>query len=232
MDSNKNDAITIEYIVANYGRMVTSICSRMIQDEEASKDAVQEVWLELVKSLQYFRNESKVSTWLYTIASRVVMRLASKERQYSTRFLRGFFHGEDVEVPDYEYFDKQLWVREMCDKCLTGILHCLDNEARLAYILRDISMLSYQEISEVLEKDERAVRQMISRSRRKLRNFLNDECVFCNPNASCKCKMSKWVQEVSLPDEYKKLKEIANRINLYKASEKILPQKNYWLNKI
>lgn len=232
MDTNKNDSLTIEYIVENYGRMVTSICRRMIQNEEASKDAVQEVWLELVKSLQYFRNESKVSTWLYTITCRVIMRLANKERQYTTRFLSDYFHGEDLSAPDYEYFDKQLWVKEMCDKCLTGILHCLDNEARLAYILRDISMLSYQEISEVLEKDAGTVRQMISRARRKLRNFLNDECVFCNPEASCKCKMSKWVQEVNLPDEYKKLKEIANRINLYKASERLLPQKNYWLDKI
>jgi RNA polymerase sigma-70 factor (ECF subfamily) len=204
----------------------------MIQNEEASKDAVQEVWLELVKNLQYFRNESKVSTWLYTITCRVVMRLTKKERQYTTRYLSNYFRGEDLGIPDYENFDKQLWVKEMCDKCLTGILHCLDNEARLAYILRDISMLTYQEISEILEKEESTVRKMISRSRSKLRNFLNDECILSNPESKCKCRMSKWVMEVSLPEEYRKLKEITNKINLYKASETILPEKNFWLNKI
>lgn len=232
MDIINNDSLTIEYIVENYGRMVTTICRRMIQNEEASKDAVQEVWLELVKNLQYFRNESKVSTWLYTITCRVVTRIAKKERQYTTRFLSDYFHGEDVEIPSYENFDKQLWVKEMCDKCLTGILHCLDNEARLAYILRDISMLSYQEISEILEKEETTVRKTISRSRNKLRNFLNDECIFCNPESKCKCRMSKWVMDINLPDEYSKLKEIANKINLYKASEIILPGKNFWLSKI
>lgn len=118
--------------------MVASICRRMIQNRETAEDAVQEVWLEVNKSLKTFRGEAKVTTWLYTITSRVVMKLARDERKYSTRFLRNYFHGDDIAVSVYEDFDKQLWVKEMCDKCLTGTLHCLDNEARLAYILRDI----------------------------------------------------------------------------------------------
>lgn len=56
----------------------------------------------------------------------------------------------------------------MCDKCLTGTLHCLDNESRMAYILRDINMIPYSEIAEILEKDEVSVRKMVSRSRNKL----------------------------------------------------------------
>lgn len=115
---------------------------------------------------------------------------------------------------------------------MTGMLHCLDNESRLAYILRDITMISYNEIAEIIGRDEAGVRKMISRSRNKLRNFLNDECILKNVNSKCKCRMSKWVQEVHLQDEYKKLYETVNKINFYKESEMILPRKNYWLNKI
>lgn len=228
-DQNSND-MTMEYIVENYGRMVASICRRMIQNQEGAKDAAQEVWLEVAKSLKSFRNEAKFSTWLYTITSRVVIRLAKEEHQYSTRFLSSYYHGDEIEAPEYEGFDKQLWVWEMCDKCLTGTLHCLDNESRLAYILRDITLLSYREIAEILEKDEVGVRKIISRSRNKLRNFLNDECILKNANSKCKCRMSKWVKEVHLQEEYKKLQETVNTINFYKASEMILPQKSYWLN--
>ena len=116
----------------------------------------------------------------------------------------------------------------MCDKCLTGTLHCLDNESRLAYILRDINMLPYSDIAAIFEKDEASIRKMVSRSRNKLRNFLNDECILKNPDSKCKCRMSKWVKEIQLDEEYKKLRQTVNRINFYRASEIILT-KDYLL---
>lgn len=222
MESVINNNLTIDYIIENYGKMVNSICRRMIQNRDTVEDAVQEVWLEVNKSLKSFRGEAKVSTWLYKITSRVVMRMAKEEHKYSTHFLSNYFHGEDIEIPQYQDFDKNLWVREMCDKCLTGTLHCLDNETRLAYILRDINMLSYSEIGEIFEKDETSIRKMVSRARNKLRNFLNDECILKNPDSKCKCRMSKWVKEVHLDEEYEKLRKTVYRVNFYRASEILL----------
>ena len=174
MENVINNSLTIEYIIENYGKMVSAICRRMIQNKDNVEDATQEVWLEVSKSLKNFRGESKITTWLYTIASRVVMKMAKEEHKYSLHFLSSYYHGDDIEAPDYDDFDKQLWVREMCDKCLTGTLHCLDNESRMAYILRDINMVPYADIAEILERDEAGVRKMVSRSRNKLRNFLRE----------------------------------------------------------
>ena len=226
MENVINNSLTIEYIIENYGKMVSAICRRMIQNKDNVEDATQEVWLEVSKSLKNFRGESKITTWLYTIASRVVMKMAKEEHKYSLHFLSSYYHGDDIEAPDYDDFDKQLWIREMCDKCLTGTLHCLDNESRMAYILRDINMVPYADIAEILERDEAGVRKMVSRSRNKLRNFLNDECILKNPNAKCKCRMSKWVKEVHLQEEYQKLSQTVNKINLYRASEIILTKNN------
>ncbi|MGE5486031.1 MAG: RNA polymerase sigma factor [Ignavibacteriales bacterium] len=215
-------------VVQAYGRMVSSICRRMIQDEEAAKDAAQEVWLEIIKSLPSFRGESSVSTWIYSVTSRVAMHYALRERTYTTRFLRGYFHGDDLEAPDRLDFDRQVWVREMCDKCLTGILRCLDVDSRMAYVFRDMAGLSYREISEVFLKDEADVRQMVSRARRRLRNFLKDECALSNPSAKCRCKMRRWVEEIDLPREYERIRRALHRVSVFKASEKMLPRKNYW----
>ena len=229
MESIINNNLTIEHIIENYGKMVYSICRRMIQNKDTVDDAAQEVWLEVNKSLKTFRGDSKISTWLYTITSRVVMKMAKEEHKYSTSFLSNYYHGEDIEIPDYEDFDKQLWVREMCDKCLTGTLHCLNNESRFAYILRDINMISYSDIAEILEKDEVRVRKMVSRTRNKLRNFLNDECILKNPDSKCKCRMSKWVKEVQLDKEYQRLRQTVHTINFYRASE-ILLTKDFLIN--
>jgi RNA polymerase sigma factor (sigma-70 family) len=217
-----------ETLVKEYGHMVSTLCRRMVQDSDLAQDAAQQVWLEVIKSLRGFRGEAKISTWIYRIACRVILGFARNERQYSQRFLRGYFRGGDMELPQDQDFDKDIWVREMCDKCLTGMLHCLDNEARLNYILRDITRLSYGEIALIQGKDEQTVRQTVSRSRRKLRNFLNDECALFNPGGSCHCRMKKWVEMINLPREYEKLRAISRSVNLYLESEAALPHKNYW----
>jgi RNA polymerase sigma-70 factor (ECF subfamily) len=215
-------------IIENYGRMVTSICRRMIQDEESARDAAQEVWLEVIKNLPSFRGDSKLSTWIYTIACRVAMRCAQEERLYSTRFLSDYFRSGERELPDHQDFDKAIWVKDMCDQCLTGILHCLDNEARMAYIFRDMAQLPYDEIGEILGRDPASVRQMISRSRRKLKHFLEDECALHNPNGQCACRMKKWVMDINLPQEYAKLRKTLAQVNVFKESEEIMPPRNYW----
>jgi RNA polymerase sigma-70 factor (ECF subfamily) len=220
--------IAPDQIIREYGTLVSSICRRMIQDEDTAKDAAQEVWIEVVKSLPSFQGKSKLSTWIYTIAYRVVMNFTRQERQYSTTFLHDYFRGGEREIPEKRHEDKEEWVKEMCDKCLTGMLHCLDNETRMAYIFREMAHLSYADIAHILEKDETAVRKSVSRSRRKLRNFLNNECVLFNPAGRCRCRMKRWVQEIRLPEAYQKLRTTVHRINIMQESERVLPRKNYW----
>jgi DNA-directed RNA polymerase specialized sigma24 family protein len=89
---------------------------------------------------------------------------------------RVFFALNDDALP-VQYFydlnqepeiDKKLWVKERCHKCLTGSLHCLKNEARLALLLLDLAALPYDEIAQIMNKKESTVRQLVSRSRQKV----------------------------------------------------------------
>jgi RNA polymerase sigma factor (sigma-70 family) len=224
--------ICIDDIVNNYGPMVSSICRRMIKNEEDAKDAAQEAWTEILKGLPKFRGDAKISTWIYAITYHTVMRYTQKERAYTIRFLRNYFHGEQREVPCDIDYDRNIWIKEMCDKCLTGILHCLDGEGRMAYIFRDMAQLSYEDIATVLEKDPAAVRQIVSRCRRKLKSFLNDECALYNPEGKCRCRMNSLVKDIQLSEEYMKLRRFVSRANVYLESRYILPQKNYWENLI
>jgi RNA polymerase sigma-70 factor (ECF subfamily) len=98
----------------------------------------------------------------------------------------------------------------------------------MVFIFKDIVLLSYEEIAQIQEKDETAIRQMVSRTRKKLKRFLNNECALYNPRGPCHCRMKKWVKEINLPGEYEKLRSIARSINLYRESQTVLPGKNYW----
>ncbi|HAR46821.1 MAG: hypothetical protein A2X56_12260 [Nitrospirae bacterium GWC2_57_13] len=221
--------LSLEDVARDYGKLVSMVCRRMILEEETARDAAQQVWVEIVKSFPSFRGESKVSTWIYTITRRVAMEYAKNERLVSTRFLREYSLKDELDLPDNTDLDKTLWIKEMCDKCLTGMLHCFDNETRLACILRDIAGLSYGELAEILERDEAAVRQMTSRSKKKLQSFMLDRCTVYNPgNGNCKCRMKKWVKEIDLAKEYEKIRSTVGRVNFYKMSEMVLPRKDYW----
>ncbi len=215
-------------IVNRYGALVSSICRRMIKNEEDAKDAAQEAWAEIIKGLPAFKGASKISTWIYTVTYHAAMRYSQNEKVYSTRFLRSYFHGDQLEVPCYIDYDKDIWIKEMCDKCLTGILHCLDAESRMAYLFKDMVQLSYQNIGIILDKDPVAIRKIVSRSRRKLKNFLEDECILYNPNGKCKCRMKKLVTDIQLPQEYIKLRNFIKKANIFLESQKVLPQKNDW----
>ena len=218
---------TEQEITLEYRGLVSAISHRMIQNPETAKDAAQEAWLEILKSLDTFKGESKISTWIYTIASRIILKQAKDEKVYSARYLSEYFRDGERESPFDREEDKRRWIREMCDKCLTGILHCLSNEDRLLYILYDIAGLPYREISEIVENRESTIRKRVSRSRRKLHNFLTEECALFKPDGNCSCRMKKHVVAIDLPSEYQKLAKTVKDIHFFRESRQILAIKDY-----
>ena len=217
-------------VVEQYGRLVSSICWRMTRDEDAAREAAQEVWLAVLKGLPGFRGESGLSTWIYSIARRVVGRYAQARRTYSVRFLSSFFDGEgEPAPPDVPDLDHDVWVRTMCDQCLCGMLQCLEPDPRFAYLLRDVAELSYADVAAVLEIEPDAARQMVSRARRKLNRFMSGHCALANPGGACRCRMHRRVQAVDLPAAYADLRRTVHRVRVIKESEEVLPPKDYWL---
>jgi len=216
--------------IEEYGKMISILAKRMISRKDVAEEAAQEVWLEVVKSLPSFREESKVSTWIYTIAKRVISRYAKSERVHTTEFLHDYITGNDRDIPNDLDMDKELWIKEECDRCLTGLFHCLTNEARLVYILRDVVQLPYGEVGVIMDMDDQTVRKSLSRSRAKLRSFLSGNCRIFNQNSDCKCRMNTLLEGIDLPNEYQRIREIGKRISIFKQAEQILPTKNYWEN--
>ncbi len=217
-------------VVEQYGRLVSSICWRMTGDQDAAREAAQEVWLAVLESLPGFRGESALSTWIYSVARRVVGRYAQAQRTYSVRFLSASYEAEgEPASPDAPDLDHDLWVREMCDLCLCGTLQCLEPDARLAYLLREVAELDYEDVALVLEVQPDAARQMVSRARRKLNRFMSGHCALANPTGACRCRMRRRVQGIDLPAEYARLRRTAHRARVIMESEQVLPPKDYWL---
>lgn len=216
MNGDNNSILQNKEKLKEYNSLIFSISRRMITNREVANDAAQEAWIEVINSLSKFQGESKLSTWIYTVASRVISKYANREKQYTTKFIRSCFHQEEFEAPVSESLEKKEWVKEMCDKCITGCLHCLSNEDRMIFILSELTDLTSIDLASIFNLKDKTIRKRVSRSRKKLNSFLRDECILYNPAGSCKCRMKNHVLDIDLPEEYKKIKKTVKEYNILK----------------
>jgi len=219
--------IDLEELVGKFGTMVSSISHRMIQDKELAKEASQEVWYEVIKSIPSFNGNSELSTWIYTIAKRTIIRYSRNEKISTILELEEFRALSEVEYSGSDE-NRREWIKEKCDWCLTALNHCLDNDARLIFIFRENVGLSYKQISEIMEIKVDNARKVASRSMAKISNFLNDTCPLYNPKGTCKCRICKQVLFIDFDKEYSTVKKLIRLADLYQKFDKDLPRKNYW----
>ncbi len=223
----RESKIDKEQLVGQFGDKISRLSHRMIWDKELAKEAAQEVWYEILKSLHNFRFESNISTWIYTIAKRTILKYSENEQTLKSTNLDTHFNLESIDYNGEEQ-DKKQWVKEQCDYCLTAFCHCLTNDARLIFLFRDIAELADYEIVKIMDLKEENVRQIAFRSREKVKSFMQKDCVLINPQGNCRCRISKHVKSVELDKEYSKLSKAAGLIDIFKKFDKELPRKNYW----
>lgn len=221
MDLDRKD------LVEQYGRLVATIAHRMIQNREIAKEAAQEVWYEVFKSLSSFNGDSELSTWIYTVAKRTILRYAQNEKVATLLKLEQFRGLEEIEYSGSDE-DRKEWVKERCDWCLTALNHCLNNDARLIFIFKENIGLSHKQISRIMEMSVENIRQISSRSINKISHFMNDTCPLYNPAGTCKCRICKQVYHIDLNKEYSTVAKMIRLADMYQKFEKDLPRKNYW----
>jgi RNA polymerase sigma-70 factor, ECF subfamily len=206
---------------------VATLCRRMLGSAELALDAAQDVWEEVVRSWPSFRGESAASTWIYRIAVRKLLAARAAARREELRSLRERYRVDELPAPSRSEPETLLWAKETCDRCLQGLLFCLEPEPRLVFLFRFAAGLPYAEIARVLGRAEPAVRQMASRSRRSVLGFLRSDCAF--QSGRCRCGMDVPVHRTGLVAEFARVSALLGAVEVYRAAEEILPPLDFWL---
>jgi RNA polymerase sigma factor (sigma-70 family) len=214
---------TPDGLYLQFAGTISRLSRRMIRNPETARDAAQEAWYEILRSLGSFNGSSAVGTWVWTIARRSILRHAAREKTWTTRFLAELFsvRGDEglTEMDQIPAEDRNAWIRLQCSDCLTGIMHCVPNEERLVYLLRTLGNLGYGEIASVTGRSESAVRQSWSRSTRKLRHFLDSQCTLYNSEGTCRCKMKEPIKALEQTADYLNIRKMAKKIWFLEAAE-------------
>jgi RNA polymerase sigma-70 factor (ECF subfamily) len=157
-----------EEMVIAYQHRVFGVALRMLGNAAEAEEMAQEVFLRAHRALGDFRGEAKLSTWLYTIASRLCLtRLGSSERSLVRQGEESLLRlPQDTGGPDAALEQSEL------EAALYRAIAELPDERRMVVVLRDLEGLSYEEIAAALDLELGTVRSRLHRARMDLKDKL------------------------------------------------------------
>ncbi len=165
----QGDEKAFRELVECYQNKVYRTCYGMLHNDMDADDVTQEVFIEVFRSADRFKGESKISTWLYRIAiNKSLNFLRAKKRK---NFFQSIGLSSEIQVADDEVnFDiKTDRIREEQRLSeMNNIIDSLPVNQRTAFLLHHINDLSYKEISETMQLTVSSVESLIFRAKRNL----------------------------------------------------------------
>ena len=152
-------------IVEKHQAFVYAVAFRFVNDEQDAEDIAQEVFVRLWKSLHTYRQEVKLTTWLYKIVTnRCLDFLKSRhgrQRKNKVEVDKGN-HIQDHITPEKELQQQEL------KRIIQEAAEELTPKQRAVFILRDLEGLTTEEVSETLSMSAGNIKSNLFYARQKM----------------------------------------------------------------
>jgi RNA polymerase sigma-70 factor (ECF subfamily) len=143
---------------------VFRLAYRLTGDEALAEDLTQETFVRAFDRLDEFRGDSRLSTWLHTVATRTVLSGLRKVRR-----LRGRESTELERVPEAPAPGRRdAELRLLLDEAIAA----LPEDMRLVFLMHDVEGFKHREIAAGLEITEGTSKSRLHRARAWLRDYL------------------------------------------------------------
>ncbi len=175
-------SVTFDALYRDYYPRIKRYLARLISFDEA-EDVAQEVFLKIGKSLDSFRGESSISTWIYRIATNAAMdrvRSPAYRARFSAVPAEESCDAEEAvaRVPDRASSAEQDAIRSEMSGCVQGLVAQLPNNYRTVLVLSEAEGMQNNEIAEVLGISLYTVKIRLHRARARLKEVLEENCSF------------------------------------------------------
>src|SRR6266516_1376300 len=158
-------------IFDRYSSRIYNFAYRFLKNSEAAKDAMQEVFVKMLKYANQFHGDAKLSTWLFSITAnwcRDYLRKADNKAKDSDDVL--------VTLPaPAELSPERNLERRENEQRIQKALSALTPEQREAILLSRYQGLSYAEIAQISGCSEGAVKTRVFRAMETLKKALTAE---------------------------------------------------------
>jgi RNA polymerase sigma-70 factor (ECF subfamily) len=156
--------------VAQYYQKVLKMALFYLKNEEEARDITQEIFYKISKKLHTFRGESKIYTWIFTLARNTILNYIRR-----CRIVR--FFSLDDQYPRQEWAttqnpEKNLQADEQRQESLETLQKGIDdlsNREKTAFYLFYYEDVKQKEIARIMRTSLSAVESLIHKSRKKIR---------------------------------------------------------------
>lgn len=150
---------------------VARLVFRMLGHTADAEDVVQEVFLQVHKSLGEFRGQAKFTTWLHRVTVNVVLMVRRAARS------RPVFTGEPMSdrEPDRRLLPDEDAARRVRIEAFRRLLERLPEKKRTVFILHEIEGKLPIEIAQIVDAPVLTVRTRLFYARRELAEMMRDE---------------------------------------------------------
>lgn len=169
LDSKKNQAF--ELLVRKYQQKIYWQIRRNIEEHEDANDVMQEVFLKVWKSLEQFREDSQLYSWLFRIAHNECINWHRKNRN-----IKNHLDIDNIDQKDENSLanaTQEVNASEI-EKKLYEAIETLPEKQKIIFHLKYFQELKYEEISAQLGTSVGALKASYHIAVKKIENYLSE----------------------------------------------------------
>lgn len=160
------DESAFRLLVDRYSGFAFSVVFRIVNDEEESKDIVQEAFITVWKRLEKFDREMKFENWLYKIAVNKCLDALRRKKRRALEYpdnghwnFPEMIHNENPET---------IWSNKEMGQMIQQLTHMLSPKQKVVFVLSDLEGLSHDEISGITGMAKSSIKSNLNFARRNI----------------------------------------------------------------
>lgn len=173
------DVRAFRLIVEEHQAFAYAVAFRMLGQEDEAEDVVQEAFVRLWKNLPKYREEIKITTWLYRIITNLCLDYVKSVRGRQKKNQDALSVGKSVHAitnPAKEMEQRELMV------LVQEAAAALTPKQKAVFVLRDLQGLDVQEVCSILEMEETQVKSNLYHARLAISRELKEQYQTDKPN--------------------------------------------------
>lgn len=173
----EGDPLAIERLVQAHQAEVYRLALSILDDPAEAEDAAQEIFVAALRSLDSFRGDSSLKTWLFSIAINVCRSRLQRGRSRARlrQILESLFRADQPHPERRRRDPESEAVRREAESEVWQAVRALDDKHRIPIILRYYHDLPVAEIAETLGIPVGTVHSRLNHARERLRTRLKED---------------------------------------------------------
>ncbi|SDH25642.1 RNA polymerase sigma factor [Winogradskyella thalassocola] len=166
-------------LLDKFQQKVFSTCISFVPNREDAEDIAQDVFVEVFKSIDKFKGDSKLSTWIYRITTNKCLEFIRKKSTKKRFAFLQSITGNAIPIDKTDYFTEMnhpgiLLENKELNATLFKAINGLPESQTVVFTLHKIDGKSYQEIADITKRSLSSVESIMFRAKKNLQNTLEN----------------------------------------------------------